>query len=447
MNPAIRPMLEGPIVATLFRMAGPNLLVLVVQTLVGVAETYYAGHLGTDTLAGVALVFPVLSLMQTMSNGGIGGGVSSAIARALGAGRQADAEALVYHALVLAILLGTVFMVAAIVFGPHLYTALGGQGAMMAAALTYSNLVFVASIPLWLSALMGAVLRGSGNVRFPAKVNLLGSIITIGLSPALIFWMHMGVAGAGAAIIVYYLGTSTRLLWYVRKRNVLRLHVVPLEWRLFKQIMSVGALSVLSNIQSNLTLLLVTGAVGRLGTEAIAGYGAAVRLDSLLIPILFGLGTAAVPMVAANTGAGKLDRAYRITWIAAAVGAAVTEVIGLAAAAFPAQWIGLFSREPAVLATGTHYLHIVAPFYGFFGLAMMLYFSSQGANRVFWPVMGGTARLLVAGGGVWAAVTYFNADLSTAFVIVACAMVLFALVAAAAMARMPKAAEARPAIA
>ena len=95
MNSAVRPMLEGPIVATLLRLAWPSLIVLVVQTLVGVAETYYVGYLGTETLAGVVLVFPVLMLMQTMSNGGIGGGVSSAVARALGADRQADAEALV----------------------------------------------------------------------------------------------------------------------------------------------------------------------------------------------------------------------------------------------------------------------------------------------------------------------------------------------------------------
>jgi Na+-driven multidrug efflux pump len=78
-------MLEGPIVPALLKLAAPTLIVLVVQTLVSVAETYFVGFLGTDALAGVALVFPVLMLMTMMSNGGIGGGVASAIARAIGA--------------------------------------------------------------------------------------------------------------------------------------------------------------------------------------------------------------------------------------------------------------------------------------------------------------------------------------------------------------------------
>ena len=438
MNSAVRPMLEGPIVATLLRLAWPSLIVLVVQTLVGVAETYYVGYLGTETLAGVVLVFPVLMLMQTMSNGGIGGGVSSAVARALGADRQADAEALVYHSLVLAIILGAVFMVAVIALGTPIYTLLGGRGPMMDSALTYSNLVFVASIPLWITALMGSALRGQGNVKFPAKMSLIGSMITVVLSPGLIFGLKMGVAGAGTAIILYYIGTSAVLLRYVAKKSAIKLRVVPLEWRLFKQILSVGGLSAWSTVQSNLTVALVTAAVSRLGTAAVAGYGVAARLDYLLIPLLFGLGTATVPMVAANTGAGNRVRAYRITWVAAALGAAVTEVIGLVAAVFPANWIGIFSTDPTVLEIGTHYLHVVAPFYGFFGLAMMLYFAAQGANRIFWPVMGGTARLVIAGLGGWAAVTYWDADLSTLFAIVAFATVLFALVAAAAMARLRK---------
>src|SRR5262249_33715238 len=104
-------LLSGPIVPTMLRLAGPTVVVLIIQTLVGVIETYFVGFLGTDALAGVALVFPVLMLMQMMSNGGIGGGVSSAIARATGAGRYGDAEALVWHAILIAILFGFVFTV------------------------------------------------------------------------------------------------------------------------------------------------------------------------------------------------------------------------------------------------------------------------------------------------------------------------------------------------
>src|ERR1700704_4772156 len=98
-----RMLLEAPLAATLVRLAAPNMLVMVVQSSVGLIETYWVGKLGTDALAGVALVFPVLMLMQMMSAGAMGGGISSSIARALGAGRRADANALVPHALAIAV--------------------------------------------------------------------------------------------------------------------------------------------------------------------------------------------------------------------------------------------------------------------------------------------------------------------------------------------------------
>ena len=103
---------------TLVGLALPILIVLAVQTLVSVAETYFVGFLGTDALAGVALVFPALMLMTMMSNGGIGGGVSSAIARAIGAGRMRDADALVGHAVVIAVVFGALFSAALLVGGP-----------------------------------------------------------------------------------------------------------------------------------------------------------------------------------------------------------------------------------------------------------------------------------------------------------------------------------------
>src|SRR5213594_3642446 len=117
----------------------PNVLIMVAQAAVGLIETYFIGQLGTDALAGVALVFPLVMLMQMMSAGAMGGGISSAVARALGAGRRADADALALHALAIAGIFGLVSMLAALGGGPWLYGAMGGEGASLAAALTYSN--------------------------------------------------------------------------------------------------------------------------------------------------------------------------------------------------------------------------------------------------------------------------------------------------------------------
>ncbi len=428
--PIRQAMLEGPILTTMLRFAVPTIAVLVAQTLVGIAETFYVSFLGTEALAGVALVFPVLMLMQMMSNGGVGGGVASAIARAIGAGRRDDADALLFHAIIIAIIAGLIFMAGALLFGPQLYRALGGTGAALHVALTYSGFTFVGAILIWLTNLASAALRGVGNVKAPALIILAGSAITIPLSPALIFGFgpvpRLEVAGAGATILLYYLGSTAVLFLYLRSGYAgLTLRWAKPEWRLFKDILRVGLLSALGTVQSNLTVVLVTGAVGAFGIEALAGYGTASRLDYVLIPLMFGLGTALVTMVGTNVGAGQLKRARRIAWTGAIFGALVLEVIGLIVAIFPKLWMGVFTAEPAVLATGSLFLREVGPFYGLVGLGLLIYFASQGAGTIVWPFLAGTVRLVIAALIGWIAVTRFNAGLTLLFALVALSSIAF----------------------
>ena len=171
--------------------------------------------------------------------------------------------------------------------------------------------------------------------------------------------------------------------------------------------------------------MLVTGTVGLFGADGLAGYGIASRLDYLLIPLLFGLGTAVVTMVGTNIGAGAVARAQRVAWTGALLAGLVTETIGCLVALFPKAWLGLFTRDANVLATGTTYLQIVGPSYGAVGLGLLLYFAGQGAGHVFWPVLSGTARLVIAAVVGWAAVAWFDFGEPALFALVAVAAVAF----------------------
>src|ERR1700750_536364 len=179
--------LGGSILPTLLKLALPTIVVLLAQTAVNIAAAYYVGFLGTDGLAGVAMVFPVFMLMTMMSNGGVGSGVASAVARAVGAGRKEDADALVLHAMVLASIFGVAFPAGTARGGPMLYRALGGRSEALAAALQYSNYLFAGAIPVWIVNLQAGALRGSRNVRVPATVTLVGALVLIPASPLLIF--------------------------------------------------------------------------------------------------------------------------------------------------------------------------------------------------------------------------------------------------------------------
>jgi putative MATE family efflux protein len=435
---ALGGLLAGPILPPLLRLAWPMIVVLVAQTFVNIAEAYFVSRLGTEPLAGVVLVFPVVMLMTMMSNGGMGGGTSSAIARALGGGRIADANALVFHGVVLAIGFGLVFTVGVLAGGRTLYILLGGSGEALDQALVYSDIIFGAAIINWIVSQLTAALRGAGNVRAPALVILAGAVIVVPLSPALIFGIGpvpgLGVAGAAIAVVFYFALALIALVLFMRSRHSpVRLGLARPEWRLFKDILGVGALSSVGTVQANVTVAIVTALAGAYGVEALAGYGMAARLDYLLIPLMFGLGTATITMVGANIGAGNVVRARRIAWTSAILAASVMEAIGLLAAIFPHGWIGIFSDDPRVLEVGATYLRIVGPLYGLVGLGMLLYFASQGAKRVLWPVLAGTARLLVVALGGWLVIASGNASLTALVAVVAASSLAFGSITASAM--------------
>jgi Na+-driven multidrug efflux pump len=145
------------------------------------------------------------------------------------------------------------------------------------------------------------------------------------------------------------------------------------------------------------TIGLATSLVGaNAGPAAVAGFGTGARLEYLLVPLVFGLGAPLVVLVGTNIGAGQNARALRAALVGGAIAFAMTEMIGIVAAVWPNLWLELFGHDPAMLATGSAYLRAVGPFYGFFGLGLALYFASQGAGRLKWPLIAGFTRMFVA---------------------------------------------------
>jgi len=432
-------MLEAPIAPTLARLAWPNILMMSAQSATGLIETWFLARLGTSVLAGVALVVPVLFLMGNMSQGAMGGGISAAVARALGGGRQTEADQLVLHAVVLNALLGLLFCVLLLVFGPQLYRALGAEGEALDAALAYSNVIFGGIVLMWLMNAFASVIRGTGNMLVPGAVICGGALLLIPLSPCLIFgwgpFPALGVAGGGWALVIYY-GVGALILgaYCASGRNPARLVASRLHLNLMRSILSVGALATLNPLLTNALVALTAALVGAYaGTAAVAGYGIAVRLEYLLIPIAFGLGAPMVAMVASNIGAGQPERAMKIALTGGAMAFVLAEAIGLAAAFFPEAWLRLFGAEDHMLEAGATYLRTVGPVYGFFAMGFSMYFASQGAGRLKWPLLAGLLRLLMAVGAGGLAL-HLTGSLTVFFLVAAVAMSLYGLIILSAVA-------------
>jgi Na+-driven multidrug efflux pump len=244
----------------------------------------------------------------------------------------------------------------------------------------------------------------------------------------------MGIAGGGVAVLITITLSTAMMAWHlVSGRSIVRPRLRPLRTALFVDILRIGAAGSVSTLQTTLVFVLTTALVGAAaGPEAVAGYGTGARLEYLLIPLVFGLGAPLVALVGTNIGAGESKRALRIALTGGAIAFVMTEAVGLAAAIWPHAWLGLFGDDPLMIETGSAYLRLVGPTYGFFGLGLALYFASQGAGRLAWPLLSGFIRLVIAIGGGWIALRV-TGSVNALFAALALALIVYGISLAAAI--------------
>ena len=427
-------LLSAPIGPTLAKLAAPNILAMVVQAAQSIAEAYFASRIGVTALAGLALVFPLVMLTQMLSAGAMGGAISASVARALGAANPARAATLTLTAWLLAVGFALVMAVIMLLFGPAIFGTLGGGPESVAAAVTYAAVFFPGCIAIWMCHASLSVIRGTGDMGMPSLLLLLVSTVSIPLAGGFALgWgplPALGMAGLPLGLIVAYgVGALVAVGYIAAGRTGLAFKgaVGRIDGGMVRDIMSVGAMASVNTVLTVLTIVLMVGMVGRHGEGALAGYGLGARLEFLMIPVIFGIGAAMTSMVGANIGAGDKARALRVAWTGSLAGAVIVGVIGLVLALFPDLWLGIF-LEPTnteALIAGRAYFHIVAPFYAFFGLGLALYFASQGAGRMLWPVIGSFSRIGVAIGGALLLTSVTTLGVNAVFVAIGCAMFVY----------------------
>lgn len=434
--------LEGPVGPTLAALAAPNILAMTVQTAQSIAEAYFASQLGVVTLAGLALVFPLVMLTQMLSAGAIGGAISASVARALGAADPARAATLAVAAWIIAISAAALMAILIMLFGRTIFGWMGGQEGSVDIALRYALVFFPGCITVWMCHASLSIIRGTGDMRMPAVVLLGVSSAAIllagGLSLGWALFPKMGVAGLPTALITAHgAGALVAVIHIARGRTGLRFGGAwqRLDIGMFADIMRVGWLAALNTGLTILTIVVMVGLVGQFGEDALAGYGLGARVEFLMIPIIFGIGAAMTAMVGANIGAGQTERALRIAWTGSLAAAAIVGSIGIVLAVAPDLWLGLFLDETnsGALAAGRSYFRLVAPFYAFFGLGLALYFAAQGAGQMRWPVIGSLCRVGIAVGGAVLLTRITDLGIEGVFAAIGVAMLVYGLVIAAAL--------------
>ena len=426
--------LTRPIIPLLIRMSAPNTIAFFIQSLVVLTEVWFISRLGTNSLAAVALAFPLLMITQTMSGGALGGAITSAIARSMGADDIEKAERLIWHSIIISLGGAISFLILFLLFGKQLLFLLGGRGEILQESYAYCSILFFGGILVWLSGSLSAVLRGMGNMRFPATLMVITSSIQVILSGGFILgWFgfpKLGVPGAAVAVLISSALMVTVILLKLRSKSIpasLRKERFQLRKILFDNIFEVAIPASLSPLLVVGTILVLTGLVGRFGTEALAGYGIGSRVEFLMIPLIFGIGTAMTSIVGANIGALNIDRAEKVGILGGSTAGFVSILIGLTLAVFPEAWIQFFTDDIKAFEVTKKYIQIVGPFYIFQGIGLSLYFASQGANAMKWPTIATIARFIIACAGGGVSVYWLELGIESIFISSSAAMAIFGL--------------------
>ena len=408
-------LLEGPIVPTLLRLSAPNVLNLAAFAGVITFDGFFLGRISTNAFAGASLAFPWVMLVLQTTNSGMGNGVSSAVARALGAGRRDRADALVFHAFLLALALGALFSTVLLLAAPVMFGWMGGRDEMLSDALAYANVALGGAVCICVLNLLGNAVRGTGNMGLHASVLVACVLAHIAISPVLIFGFGplpaLGPAGAGWGLVIPFAVGAVVMILYLRSpRAGVRLNFggqTP-RWELFADILKIGVPGLINTAITNLSVVILTGVAGHLGRDTAVGYAMGVRLEYVMQPIAFGFGTAILAMVGTNWGARKFARARAIAWTGALMIAAVCGTIGVIVAVYPGLWLGLFTSDPDVVRLGSLYVRIVGPTYACFGLGLGLFFVMQGVGRAIPPVIANAVRLVTSAVGGLVAITWLG---------------------------------------
>jgi putative MATE family efflux protein len=335
---------EGPIHRHLVDMALPMMLGILSAVAFYAADTYFVGQLGTGPLAAISFTFPVVFLVINLSVG-LGAGISSVLSRTIGAGDGAGSRRLASAALLFAVLFSAALSLLGMVTIEPLFTAMGAEPELLPdirayMAIWYPGLGFII---LSMSAI--SILRSIGETRLPGYLMVLASLLNIVIDPILIFgWFgapRLEIAGAAIATVASRGLLVAILIHFLWRRELL-------DWRwagvgelmtCWRRILHVGLPASGTNVIIPLTMGVVVALVATFGSDAVAGFGVATRIEGVTLVLYYALSAVIGPVVGQNLGAGKLDRvrqavtiSVRFCFLSGVVTALILALVGGAVA-------------------------------------------------------------------------------------------------------------------
>ena len=400
------PLIGAPLAPTMARLAVPGVIGALLTSTPGLIEVIFLKESGAGALAAVALVYPLIILAGMFSAGAFGGAVSGFVARAIGASDYEEAGTVLVCAVIISVIGGLLMWLLVVQLGPFLYEYASDSAQVSEAAQRYSVLLFPAILAYWLINMLSSVLRGAGDMVRPAFVaaSLLASYCLLGYFtiPGLEASLNEAIESAALAMAGSYLFALSIAIFFIgRKNQRIRFRISAFKLETFKGILKQGLLAASSSVMTIIYAMVTTLLLSQFGTDWLAGFGLAVRLELIMVPVIFGIGSSMIAIVGAHAGAGLRDQAISIAWKGIFVNVAMIGSIGILLSLFPGIWCGLVGSDTVVIQNCRQSLQVIAPTYAFFALGLGGYLASQALNTLEFPVFGALLRLLLVVSGLF----------------------------------------------
>ncbi len=380
-------LLTGSIPLVLRQMTVPMIFGLVAILMFNLVDTFFISLLGTQALAAISYTFPVTFAVNCITMG-IGMGLSTNIGRLLGQGEAQDAARFSSHGLILAVALVAIACAIGLATIDPLFLLLGADEELLPLINQYMQIWYF-TIPLLVIPMAGnSAIRATGDTKTPAKIMMLAGFINGILDPLLIFGIgpfpELGIQGAAIASAFSWLGALVGSLYVLIKREKLlafpHLPRVLSDWKL---ILKIGTPAALSNAMNPISGAILMMMLSSHGTAAVATYGAAQRIESILILVLMSLTSALTPFIAQNVGANNPERSFAGLFLSIRFSIVFQFGIFIMMVPLSIPLAALFSQEQEVKNLLWHYLLVVPFSYGFQGIVMMLI---AGLNALHQPL-------------------------------------------------------------
>jgi putative MATE family efflux protein len=383
----------GSIPRSIFVLAVPMVLELVMESVFAVVDVFVVSRLGPDAVATVGLTESLLVIVYAVAMG-VSIGAMALIARRVGEKDPERAALTAVQAIVLAVLLAAPVVVTGIALAPRLLQLMGGSPWVLHNGVRYMQVMMASTLSITLLFLVNAIFRGAGDAAVAMRVLWLANGINCVLAPCLVLGLgpfpRLGVVGAAVATSIGRTSGVIYQFWRLSRpdgRITIRRRHLHIAWSTILQVLRLSGSATLQMLVGMASWVGMVRIISVFGSNALAGYTIAIRIVLFALLPSAGLANAAATLVGQNLGARQPERAERSVWLTAGFNAVFLTLVGLLLLLFAPQLLHLFSADDAVAGYGVSCLRVISLGFGFYGVGMVMTQALNGAGDTRAPTL------------------------------------------------------------